>query len=120
MYDSESITLDVLRLKRLRDVSPGEAIFIDASGNLHRRQCVPAQSLSPCIFEYVYLARPDSVIVEISVYKARLRMGQKRGRRIREEWSALDIDVGTPVPDTARTRARPLAHELDLHCREGF
>lgn len=120
MVASESITLDVLRFKRLRDVSPGEAIFIDASGNLHRRQCVPAQSLSPCIFEYVYLARPDSVIDEISVYKSRLRMGQKLGRRIREEWSDLDIDVVIPVPDTARTIAMPLAHELNLKYREGF
>lgn len=120
MVASESITLDVLQYKRVRDVGPGEAIFIDASGTLHRHQCVPAKSLSPCIFEYVYLARPDSVIDEISVYKSRLRMGQTLGKRIREEWADLDIDVVIPVPDTARTIAMPLAHELNLKYREGF
>lgn len=120
MVASESITLDVLEFKRVRDVAPGEAIFIDASGELHRHQCVPAESLSPCIFEYVYLARPDSVIDEISVYKSRLRMGQKLGRRIQEEWGDLDIDVVIPVPDTARTIAMPLAHALNLKYREGF
>lgn len=120
MVASESIALDVMHFKRLRDVGPGEAIFIDTQGNLHRKQCGPLNPTNPCVFEYVYLARPDSVIDEISVYKSRLRMGQKLGKRILKEWSDLDIDVVIPVPDTARTIAMPLAHELNVKYREGF
>lgn len=120
MVGSESVALDVLNFKRLRDVAPGEAIFIDSNGVLHRRQCGKMRSLSPCIFEYVYFARPDSVIDEISVYKSRLRMGEKLGRKIIKEWADLEIDVVIPVPDTARTMAMPLAHALGLKYREGF
>lgn len=120
MIASESVALDVLNFKRVRDVGPGEAIFIDKNGTLHRRQCGKLRSLSPCIFEYVYLARPDSVIDEISVYKSRLRMGEKLGRKILDEWADLEIDVVIPVPDTSRTMAMPLAHALGVKYREGF
>lgn len=120
MVASESVALDVLHFKRVRDVGPGEAIFIDAQGVLHRRQVGKIRSMSPCIFEYVYFARPDSVIDEISVYKSRLRMGEKLGRKIQREWADLEIDVVIPVPDTSRTTAMPLAHVLGLKYREGF
>lgn len=120
MVASESVALDVLHFKRVRDVGPGEAIFIDAKGVLHRRQVGKLRSMSPCIFEYVYFARPDSVMDEISVYKSRLRMGEKLGRKIQREWADLDIDVVIPVPDTSRTTAMPLAHVLGLKFREGF
>lgn len=120
MVASESVALDVLHFKRVRDVGPGEAIFIDSKGVLHRRQVGKLRSMSPCIFEYVYFARPDSVMDEISVYKSRLRMGEKLGRKIQREWADLDIDVVIPVPDTSRTTAMPLAHVLGLKFREGF
>lgn len=120
MIASESVALDVLGFKRVRDVKPGEAIFIDNQGVLHTRQCTPTVSTSPCIFEFVYFARPDSVIDEISVYKSRLRMGEHLGERIAKEWAHLDIDVVMPVPDTSRTMAMPLARALNVKYREGF
>ena len=120
MLASESVALDIAGFKLLRDVLPGEAMFIDLDGRLHTRQCVPAERRSPCIFEYVYFARPDSIIDNISVYKARLRMGEALADRIIKKFPDHDIDVVIPVPDTSRTSALPLAHRLGVKYREGF
>jgi amidophosphoribosyltransferase len=117
---SESVALDVLGFQLVRDVAPGEAIFIDMDGNFHARQCAENPSLSPCIFEYVYLARPDSVIDGVSVYQTRLNMGESLAEKIRREWSHLDIDVVIPIPDTSRPSALQLANALNLTYREGF
>ena len=120
MIASESVALDIAGFKLLRDVQPGEAVFIDLEGGLHTRQCVPAERHSPCIFEYVYFARPDSIIDDISVYKARLRMGEALADSIIAQRPDHDIDVVIPVPDTSRTSALPLAHRLGVKYREGF
>ena len=120
MVASESVALDVQGYRLIRDVAPGEAVFIDLDGNLHTRQCAESPILSPCIFEFVYLSRPDSLIDDISVYKARLRMGRRLAERIRQDWSDHDIDVVIPVPDTSRTAALDMANELGLTYREGF
>jgi amidophosphoribosyltransferase len=120
MLASESVALDIAGFTLLRDVLPGEAVFIDLDGGLHTRQCVPAERRSPCIFEYVYFARPDSIIDNISVYKARLRMGEALADRIIKKFPDHDIDVVIPVPDTSRTSALPLAHRLGVKYREGF
>jgi len=120
MLASESVALDIAGFELLRDVLPGEAVFIDLEGGLHTRQCVPAERHSPCIFEYVYFARPDSIIDNISVYKARLRMGEALADRIIKQRPKHDIDVVIPVPDTSRTSALPLAHRLGVKYREGF
>ncbi len=107
-------------LKLLRDVKPGEAVVIDRNGEVHSQQCSDNSVLSPCIFEFVYFARPDSIIDNISVYKSRLRMGEKLAAKIKSDWSEEKIDVVMPVPDTSRTAALQLANELDLKYREGF
>ncbi|MFU8822277.1 MAG: amidophosphoribosyltransferase [Gammaproteobacteria bacterium] len=120
MIASESVALDIAGFEMLRDVLPGEAVFIDLEGKLHTRQCVPAERRSPCIFEYVYFARPDSIIDNISVYKARLRLGEALADRIIRQHPNHDIDVVIPVPDTSRTSALPLAHRLGVKYREGF
>ena len=117
---SESVALQGLGFTLMRDVAPGEAVFIDMEGNLHSRQCAPAPVLSPCIFEYVYLARPDSIIDNISVYKARLRMGETLARRILSLRPDHDIDVVIPIPDTSRTSALEVAFNLGVKYREGF
>jgi len=117
---SESVALDVLGFQLVRDVAPGEAIFIDMDGNFHARQCAENPVLSPCIFEYVYLARPDSVIDGVSVYQTRLHMGESLAEKIRREWAHLDIDVVIPIPDTSRPSALELANALNLTYREGF
>lgn len=117
---SESVALDVLGFKLMRDVRPGEAVFISLDGKLHTHASHTTAEHSPCIFEYVYFARPDSLIDDISVYKARLRMGQALARKILREWPDHDIDVVIPVPDTSRTAALPLAYDLDVKYREGF
>tara|TARA_B100000768_G_scaffold138672_1_gene129895 strand:+ start:440 stop:1309 length:870 start_codon:yes stop_codon:yes gene_type:complete len=109
-----------LVLKLLRDVKPGEAVVIDRNGEVHSQQCSDNSVLSPCIFEFVYFARPDSIIDNISVYKSRLRMGEKLAAKIKSDWSEEKIDVVMPVPDTSRTAALQLANELDLKYREGF
>jgi amidophosphoribosyltransferase len=117
---SESVALDALGYKLVRDVAPGEAILVDFEGKFHSRQCAENPSLNPCIFEYVYLARPDSVIDGISVYETRLRMGQSLAAKIRRDHPGLQIDVVIPIPDSSRPAAMELAHELGVAYREGF
>src|SRR5688572_3050023 len=117
---SESVALDTLGFELVRDVSPGEAIFIDLDGNFYNAQCAANASLNPCIFEFVYLARPDSVIDGISVYETRLRMGESLGDKIRRDYSHLDIDVVIPIPDSSRPAAMQLSKQLNLPYREGF
>ncbi len=117
---SESVALDTLGFKFMRDIAPGEAIFIDLDGNLHSRQCSENPALNPCIFEYVYLARPDSVMDGISVYEARLNMGESLADKILREWPQHDIDVVIPIPDSSRPSALQLANHLGLPFREGF
>jgi amidophosphoribosyltransferase len=117
---SESVALDTLGFELVRDVAPGEAIFIDLDGNFYSRQCAPNPSLNPCIFEFVYLARPDSVIDGISVYETRLRMGESLADKIRRHYGHLDIDVVIPIPDSSRPAAMELSKRLNLPYREGF
>lgn len=120
MIASESVALNAAGFTLVRDIEPGEAIFVDLDGNLHTRQCADAPVHTPCIFEYVYFARPDSIMNRVSVYKARLRMGEKLAEKILREWPDHDIDVVIPIPDTSRTSALPLANLLDVKYREGF
>lgn len=120
MVASESVALDLLGFKLVRDVLPGEAIFISLDGKLSSRQFVPPKMRAPCLFEYVYLARPDSIIDNISVYKARLRMGEALADKILHQRPDHDIDVVIPIPDTSRTAALPLAYKLGVKYREGF
>jgi amidophosphoribosyltransferase len=117
---SESVALDILGFRLLRDVAPGEAVLMTQDGQLHTRQCADPAVHAPCIFEYVYLARPDSMIEDVSVYKARLRMGEKLGEKIRRLMPDHDIDAVIPIPDTSRTAAGPLAQALGVPVREGF
>ncbi len=120
MVASESVAIDALGFERVRDVEPGEAVFIDMAGNFYSRQCAENAQHSPCIFEYVYFARPDSIIDGISVYKARLRMGETLAKKIERVFPEHDIDVVIPIPDTSRTSAMELANELGILYREGF
>ncbi len=120
MIASESVAINALGFNVIRDIEPGEAVFISAEGKLHTCQCTDNPCYSPCIFEHVYLARPDSIIDDISVYKARLRMGESLANKIRETWPDHDIDVVIPIPDTGRTSALPLATRLGIKYREGF
>ena len=117
---SESVALDTLGFKLVRDVAPGEAIFIDDSGNFYNKQCASNPSHNPCIFEYVYLARPDSVIDGISVYETRLNMGESLADKVKATMSHLDIDVVIPIPDSSRPSALQLANRLGISFREGF
>ncbi|MBW8849233.1 MAG: amidophosphoribosyltransferase [Xanthomonadales bacterium] len=116
---SESVALDVLGFERLRDIAPGEAIVITPRGELHSRQCAEGE-LRPCIFEFVYFARPDSMMDEISVHKARMRMGVTLGEKILRERPDHDIDVVIPIPDTSRDAALEIANVLGVKYREGF
>ncbi len=120
MVASESVALQSLGFSVERDLQPGEALFFDTEGNLHTRQCAEHPAYAPCIFELVYLARPDSIIDKVSVYKARLRMGEYLADKILREWPDNDIDVVIPIPDTSRTAALPLAYKLGVKYREGF
>ncbi|WP_457665776.1 amidophosphoribosyltransferase [Thiolapillus sp.] len=120
MVASESVALDTLGFRLVRDVAPGEAIIITRSGEFHARQCAAQSVRSPCIFEFVYFARPDSIIDDIFVHKARLRMGVKLAKKIKNEWPDHDIDVVIPIPDTSRTAALSLANKLKLRYTEGF
>ena len=120
MVASESVAIDALQFERLRDVKPGEALFIENSGVLHSREYSGETRHTPCIFEFVYFARPDSIIDDLSVYKARLRMGEQLAGQIVREWADHDIDVVIPIPDTSRTAAVQVAHHLGVKYREGF
>jgi amidophosphoribosyltransferase len=120
MVASESVALDSLGFEVVRDVGPGEAVFIDQDGNFYSRQCAANVSLNPCIFEFVYLARPDSVIDGISVYETRLRMGESLAEKIKRQYRHLDIDVVIPIPDSSRPAAMELSKRLNLPYREGF
>jgi len=118
---SESVAIDTLRFNLVRDISPGEAIFIDMlTGTCHNRQCHRNASLSPCIFEYVYFARPDSIMDKVSVYESRLKMGEKLAAKILKNYPDHDIDVVIPIPDTSRTSALQTAYVLGRPFREGF
>ncbi len=120
MVASESVALEGMGFKLLRDVNPGEAVFIDIDGNFYAQQCAENPSLNPCIFEYVYLARPDSLMDGVSVYAARLRMGETLAEKIRISLPLGDIDVVMPIPDSSRPAAMQLANRLGLDYREGF
>ncbi len=117
---SESVALDILGFRRMRDIEPGEAVLLGFDGSLHHRRCAEGYAHTPCIFEYVYLARPDSMIEDVSVYKARLRMGERLAAKIRRLRPDHGIDAVIPIPDTARTAASSLASELGVPMREGF
>ena len=117
---SESVALDTLGFKFLRDIAPGEAVFIDLDGNFHSQQCAEQHELNPCIFEYVYFARPDSMIDGISVYETRLKMGEYLADKLKREWPDHDIDVVIPIPDSSRPSAMQMANRLGLPFREGF
>ncbi len=120
MIASESVAITSLGFTVIRDIEPGEAIFITKDGKLHTRQCAENPQYSPCIFEYVYLARPDSIIDGISVYNSRLLMGETLAEKILEQRPNHDIDVVIPIPDTGRTAALPLAQKLNVRYSEGF
>src|SRR4249919_2806265 len=120
MVASESVALDVLGFERVRDVAPGEALVITARGELFAKQCAAPEGATPCIFEYVYFARPDSMIDDISVHKARMRMGVTLGEKILRLRPDHDIDVVIPIPDTSRDSALEIASTLGVKYREGF
>ncbi len=120
MIASESVALDTQGFKLVDDVQPGEAVYIEVSGRLHRYQCAANPERCPCIFEFVYFARPDSIIDDIFVHKARSRMGRKLAQKIQRVWPDHDIDVVVPIPDTSRTAALELANTLGVKYTEGF
>jgi len=120
LVSSESVALDTLGFKVVRDIEPGEAIFIDLNHQLHARQCAQQPMYAPCIFEYVYLARPDTVIDGVSVYEARLAMGELLAEKVRKEIPVEEIDVVIPIPDSSRPSAMQLAQALGIPFREGF
>lgn len=117
IFASESVTLDTLGYEQVSDVQPGEVVFVDMKRNVHRKE-VAKKHWAPCIFEHVYIARPDSMQDGVSVYKTRLRMGVKLAKKIKA--ARLDIDVVIPVPDSSRSSALALAQELGLKYREGL
>ena len=117
---SENSSFSALGYTTLRDVNPGEAVFIDTQGQLHSQQCADSPEPTPCLFEYVYLARPDSTLDQISVYKARMRMGQKLANKITKLNPDHDIDVVIPIPDSSTTAALQVATELNIPYRDGF
>jgi amidophosphoribosyltransferase len=120
MLASESVALEGLGFTGVRDVEPGEAIYIDMDGNFHAKQCAINSSLNPCIFEYVYLARPDSTIDGVTVYNVRMRMGDYLAEKIRAETDVSKIDVVMPIPDSSRPAAMQVAKRLGISYREGF
>lgn len=117
---SESVALDTLGFQMVRDIEPGEAVFVDFQHRLHSRQCAQQPTYAPCIFEYVYLARPDSVIDGVSVYEARLSMGEHLAEKVRRHIPVDEIDVVIPIPDSSRPAAMQLAQALGIPFREGF
>jgi amidophosphoribosyltransferase len=120
MVASESVAVDALGFRVLRDIAPGECVFIDEDGHFHSQQCAAHPSLNPCIFEYVYLARPDSLIDGASVYETRLNMGEKLAEKIHRQYRQLQVDVVIPIPDSSRASALQLAAGLGVPYREGF
>jgi amidophosphoribosyltransferase len=120
MIASESVALEGLGFKFERDVNPGEAIFIDLDGNMYNEQCAENPTLNPCAFEYVYLARPDSIIDGASVYLTRLKMGEYLADKVKSQFHDGEIDVVMPIPDSSRPAAMELALKLNLDYREGF
>ncbi|GAB2665544.1 amidophosphoribosyltransferase [Vibrio panuliri] len=120
MVASESVALDAVGFDFIRDVAPGEAIYVTFDGQLFTQQCADNPQLNPCMFEYVYFARPDSFIDKISVYAARVEMGKKLGERIRDEYAHLDIDVVIPIPETSCDIALQIAQAIDIPYRQGF
>jgi amidophosphoribosyltransferase len=120
MVASESVALHSLGYTLIADVKPGEAIYIDRDNNYHLHKYKGETQLQPCVFEYVYFARPDSIIDDVSVYKSRLRMGEKLAAKILREWPDHDIDAVVPVPDTGRVAGQALANELGVKFREGL
>ncbi|GIU46880.1 amidophosphoribosyltransferase [Shewanella sairae] len=120
MVASESVALDAVGFEFMRDVAPGEAVYITLEGELYTRQCAHAPSYAPCIFEFVYFARPDSTIDNISVYSSRVNMGTMLGEKIKREWEDHDIDVVIPIPETSCDIALEIARHMDLPYRQGF
>jgi len=120
MVASESVAMDALGFELERDILPGEAVFIHSDGQLHSKQCGPRLGYTPCVFEFVYFARPDSIIDRVSVYKSRLRMGERLADKILREPVSHDIDVVIPIPDSSSTSALEVAHRLGVKYREGF
>ncbi len=117
---SESVALEGMGFTFVRDIAPGEAVFIDNDGQLHQRQCADNPSLNPCAFEYVYLARPDSILDGASVYATRLKMGEYLADKVRAQFKSGEIDVVMPIPDSSRPAAIQLALKLGVEYREGF
>ncbi len=120
MFASESVALDTVGFDFVRDIQPGEAVYITFDGELFSEQCADNAKLCPCIFEYVYFARPDSTIDGVSVYAARVHMGERLGQKIAREWQDVDIDVVIPVPETSNDIALRIAHVLNKPYRQGF
>lgn len=120
MFASESIALDIAGFEFVRNLDAGEAVYVTFDGELYAQQCAENPRLSPCIFEYVYFARPDSYIDGVSVYAARVHMGERLGQKIAKEWKDADIDVVIPVPETSNDIALRIAHILNKPYRQGF
>ncbi|MCL4116078.1 UNVERIFIED_CONTAM: hypothetical protein GTU68_040656 [Idotea baltica] len=120
MVASESVALDAVGFDFVRDVAPGEAIYAPFEGGLYTQQCAHDPKLNPCIFEFVYFARPDSFIDKISVYSARVEMGKRLGEKIKREWDHLDIDVVLPIPETSCDIALEIAQIINKPYRQGF
>jgi amidophosphoribosyltransferase len=120
MVASESVALDTSGYTLVRDLAPGEAIFIDTQGQVSTRQCAQVSRVAPCLFEFVYLARPDSIIDGVSVHHSRMEMGVKLAEKVMRERPDHDIDVVIPIPDTSRTAALEMANTLGVKFREGF
>lgn len=120
MVASESVALDAVGFELMRDVAPGEAVYITLDGELFTRQCAHNPSYAPCLFEFVYFARPDSTIDKVSVYGSRVNMGAMLGEKIKREWEEHDIDVVIPIPETSCDTALEIARHLELPYRQGF
>jgi amidophosphoribosyltransferase len=120
MVASESVALEGTGHRLVRDIAPGEALFIDLEGRVHARQCATNPTLNPCMFEFVYLARPDSVMDGISVYQARLNMGETLAQRVISTMPPSAIDVVIPIPESSRPSAMQLAQKIGKPYREGF
>ncbi len=120
MVASESVALDAVGFELMRDVAPGEAVYITLDGELYTRQCAENPTYAPCLFEFVYFARPDSTIDKVSVYGSRVNMGAMLGEKIKREWEDHDIDVVIPIPETSCDTALEIARHLELPYRQGF